>query len=172
MTRRGFIHNSLDIKLLILYLMARVVTPIDFSILTELAMCDDGVDYFQLAQATAELVDTEHLLFTDGLYTITEKGRRNSAATESSLPAPIRLRCENALTKLNATLRRDAQVRAEVVPAGADTFRLRLALDDNHENLLSIDLLTASEEQAKHMGARFRERPEDLYNGLLSILLK
>ena len=49
MARFGFIHDKLDIKLLILYIMDRVAAPIDFDTLTDLSMCDNGVDYFQFA---------------------------------------------------------------------------------------------------------------------------
>jgi hypothetical protein len=40
-------------------------------------MCYDGVDYFDYATAVAELVDSGHLALEDGLYSTTEKGRRN-----------------------------------------------------------------------------------------------
>ena len=85
MARYGFIHDKLDIKFLILYLMARVVAPIDFPTLTDLTMCDGGVDYFEFAEAVNELVETGHLVLEDDRYAITEKGRRDGAACESSL---------------------------------------------------------------------------------------
>ena len=75
MARPGFIHGKLDIKLLILYLMARVAAPIDFATLTDLSLCDDGVDYFLFAEAVPELVDSAHLSREGELYSITEKGR-------------------------------------------------------------------------------------------------
>ena len=68
MARYGFIHDKLDIKFLILYLMARAAAPIDFPTLTDLTMCDDGVDYFEFTEAVAELVETDHLTLEDGLY--------------------------------------------------------------------------------------------------------
>ena len=51
MARYGFIHDKLDIKFLILYFMARVAAPIDFPTLTELTVCDDGIGYFEFAEA-------------------------------------------------------------------------------------------------------------------------
>ena len=86
MARYGFIHDKLDIKFLILYFMARVAAPIDFPTLTELTVCDDGIGYFEFAEAVSELVESGHLTLEDGLYSITEKGRENGAACESSLP--------------------------------------------------------------------------------------
>ena len=42
----GFIQNELDLKFLVLYIMARTAGPITFLQLLELALCDAGVDYF------------------------------------------------------------------------------------------------------------------------------
>ena len=39
----GFIHDKLDIKLLVLYIMDRAAAPIDFATLTDLSLCDSGV---------------------------------------------------------------------------------------------------------------------------------
>ena len=70
MSRFGFIRNKLDIKFLILYIMARVASPIDFPTLTDLTMCDEGVDYFDFAESVAELVDTGHLTLENDLYAV------------------------------------------------------------------------------------------------------
>ena len=61
MSRTGFIHDKLDIKFLILYLMARVASPVDFATLADLTFCDDGVESFDFAASVAELVETGHL---------------------------------------------------------------------------------------------------------------
>lgn len=83
----GFIHDKLEIKFLILYITARVIEPIPFDTVWDLAMCDEGVDYFDFAECLSDLVRTEHLtLSADGLYAITDKGLRNSRICESSLP--------------------------------------------------------------------------------------
>ena len=51
MARYGFIHDKLDIKLLILYFMSRVAAPVDFATVTGLTLCDDGIDYFLFAES-------------------------------------------------------------------------------------------------------------------------
>ena len=70
----GFIHDKLDTKLLVLYIMNRAAAPIDFSTLTDLSMCDPGVNYFQFAEAVSELTDTGHLDQQGETYAITDKG--------------------------------------------------------------------------------------------------
>ena len=172
MGRTGCIHDKLDIKFLILYLMERVAGPVDFATLAELTFCDDGVAYFDFAESVAELVDTGHLALENGQYVITDKGRRNGKICESSLAYSVRRKCDRNLAKLNAVLRRNAQVRSEILPREDGSVTLRLILDDDKGNLMTLDLLTVSEEQAGQLADRFRAQPEKLYENILQTLLE
>lgn len=172
MPRYGFIHDKLEIKFLILYITSRAAVPLDFATLTDLTMIDEGVDYFEFAEALAELVESGHLELKNDRYSITEKGRKNGAACESSLPYSVKNKCSRRLTKVNAALLRDAQVRAQIFAHGDDgTCTLRLSLDDGEGNLLTVDLLSPSHEQAEHLAEGFKTRPEQVYNGILDVLL-
>ena len=108
----GFIQDQLEIKFLILYIAARVIEPIPFDTMLDLTMCDDAIDYFDFSACLADLVNTQHLRLEKDLYAITEKGRRNSAICETSLPYSVRLRCDRNLSEWNRKLRRRNQVRA------------------------------------------------------------
>ena len=172
MPRYGFIHDKLEIKFLILYLMARVAAPIDFPTLTDLTMCDDGIDYFEFAEAAAELVESGHLTLENDRYSITDKGRENGAACESSLPYTVKRKCSANLSKVNGVLRRNAQVRAEVLPRPEGGLTLKLVLDDDAGNLFTLELLCGSQEQADRLAAHFKERPDHIYNQVLEALLE
>lgn len=170
MTQPGFIHDKLDMKLLILYIMARVMAPIDLPTLTDLALCDGGADYFLFAESVSELVASGHLEQQGKLYHITEKGRSHSEVTESSLPYSLRLKCSKSLARLNGQLRRAAQIRATATPREDGAFDLELAMDDNDGNLFTLRLLVGGEEQANHLASRFRAAPEHIYNNILTVL--
>ena len=171
MAQPGFIHDKLDIKLLILYIMARVTAPIDLPTLTDLALCDAGVDYFLFAEFVSELVGSGHLTLENDAYSITEKGRKHGEITESSLPYSVRLKCTRALSQLNKQLRRNAQVRSKLLSREDGLCTLQLALDDNDGSLFSLELLVATEEQGKHIASRFQAAPDQIYNDILTILL-
>ena len=173
MARYGFIHDKLDIKFLVLYIMARAAAPLDLPTLTDLTLIDEGVDYFEFAEALAELVSSGHLQLEDDRYSITEKGRKNGKVCESSLPYSVKSKCDHRLVKLNAELRRDAPDRAQILPKEEDgTCTLRLSLDDGAGNLLTVELLSPSEDQAERLAEGFRSRPEQVYNGILDVLLR
>lgn len=171
MARQGFIHGKLDIKLLILYLTSRLAAPVDFDALTDLCMCDSGVDYFLYAEALPELVESGHLVQDGGRYTITDKGRRACKDAESSLSPIIRRRCDQRLAPLNAVFKRKAQVRSRVEQLPDHSYRVYLDLDDEQGSLLSLSLLSPTREDGEAIAQRFTAQPDRIYNGILGILL-
>lgn len=170
MAKQGYIHDKLDMKMLELYLLARAAGPVEPNLLMDLVMRHDGVEYFDFAEATAELVESGHVEKREGGYVITEKGRRASASTETGLPYSVRRRCAQDLAPVNAALRRNAQIRGEKTHNAAGDPVARLTLDDDGGNLLTIELLCPSEEQCDRMIAAFKARPEQIYNEVLEIL--
>lgn len=171
MTRVGYIQSDLDLKVLVLYIMNRVAAPVSFLQLLDLAMKEEGVDYFYLAQAVNHLVETEHLALDNERYSITEKGRRNCLICESGLPYSVRRRCDRNLTALNETLRRDAQVQSSLICHEDHTYTVKLSLNDGMGTLLNLELLTSSEAQGQHLVDQFKAHPEQVYNGILNALL-
>jgi hypothetical protein len=170
MAQYGFIRDKLDMKVLVLYLMARTAGPIDYACLTDLCMCDEGVDYFMFSQAVAELVLSEHLQVEQELYSITDKGRKNGAVWEESLPFSVRQKCDRNLILLNAKLRQAEQIRAQAIPREGGGFTVRMILDDNQGNLMTLELYAPTQEQADRQCASFRAQPDRIYRALLSSL--
>lgn len=98
MAGRGFIHDKLELKFLILYITARVIEPIPFDTVLDLTMCDDAIDYFDFSECLADLVRTEHLsLSEDGLYSITGEGaaQQPHLRVQSGLFGPAAVRQES-----------------------------------------------------------------------------
>ena len=89
MDRLGFIHEKLDIKIFILFILRRLPGVVDPDTLLELCQCDGGVGYFDYSDCLSELVDTGHIDECEGGYRITEKGARNADTVESSLPSSV-----------------------------------------------------------------------------------
>jgi len=173
MAGRGFIHDKLEIKFLILYIAARVIEPIPFETVLDLTMCDDAIDYFDFSECLNELVKTDHLtLDEEGLYAITERGIRNSKICESSLPYSVRLRCDKNITVWNRKLRRKNQVRATTEKRDNGTYTVRLCLDDDMGNMMDLKLMVVREDMAKVVSDRFKNAPEKLYGEIVKLLLE
>lgn len=172
MAEPGFIRDKLEIKFLILYIAARVIEPIPFDTVLDLAMCDDGVGYFDFSECLRDLVKTEHLTVSkDGLYAITDKGTRDSRICESSLPYSVRLRCSRNIDECNRRLRRKRQVRTSCDKRSNGTYTVRLSLDDDMGSLMDLKLMVLREDMAKLLAERFQQAPERIYGEIMDLLL-
>ncbi len=168
---RGFIQDPLALKLLILYIMDRLTEPADLSTLTELALCDEGVDYFQFSQALTELRETEHIHMEDELYTITDKGRTNSSVCENELPYSVKAKCDKNVAVANLRLRRSRQVRTEVLSRPDGGLTARLSLHDDSGSVLDMDVMALSKKNASILTRNFEKHAEQIYNAVLAALL-
>ena len=166
----GFIQRQLDLKLLVLYIMDRAAGPITFLQLFELALCDAGVDYFSLSQAVDHMVATGQLTQEDDRYSITDKGRRNSQICESSLPRSVRRHCDDNLIKVNDVLRRESQVRSQIMEHEDGTVTLCLTFADETSPLFHLTLLASQLEQAQNWSQTFQENPSAIYLGIIQLL--
>lgn len=166
---RGFIQGKLEIKFLLLFILARAEEPLELDQLADVAMCDGGVSYFDLSTALAELVETGHALLEGNTYRITDKGRKNGTITEDELPYSVRLRCEQRLAEINEALRRKKQVKADLVQQDNGLWRVTLALDGEEDNLFTLTLTLPLQEDARQLIRRFESDPQGFFHALKSL---
>jgi hypothetical protein len=167
----GFIHEKIEIKILILFILRRLPEPITFDVLTGLTMCDDGISYFDFSECVADLVRTGHIQVKDNEYSLTAKGAHNGEVTENSLPFSVRHNVENSTYAYRNMLSRNTMIKTlhKANPDGSCT--VTLSLSDGVGDIISVDLYTSNEKQAFVMERGFRKNAESIYNTLISMLL-
>lgn len=172
MQRLGFIHDMLDVKVLILFVMARVGYPVTTQQIYELCYQDDCLSYFDVCTAIPQMVASGHLKeLPDNQYEITEKGRADGALTEDSVAYTVRCKAENAVARFNRQVRRSSFVRTQVIPRDGGDFDVVMALDDEQGNLMTLTLSAPNQRQAVRLGKFFEKKAELIYNMTMAELL-
>jgi len=167
-----FLREKLDIKILILFILRRVVKPVPFDALTELTLSDDAISYFDYTECVSELVKTEHIRIKDDKYSITEKGARNGEVLEDNLPYPVRIRAETATIAFHSSMNRNAMIKTthDTNPDGG--YTVSLVLSDGIGDIMSMELYTANEQQATSLEKGFRDKAESIYNAVIELILE
>jgi len=169
--RFGFIHEKLDIKILILFVLRRLPGVVDRNVLADLVQCDGGISYFDYSDCLYELIDAGQVTEEEEGYKITEKGAQNGETVESSLPYSVRKKAEKLLAPEAERLRRLSMLTAKhEVKDGA--CKVILAMDDGKGEIIRIELLCANEEQAARMEKQFKHRAEAIYGEMIEMLDK
>lgn len=172
MQRLGFIHDMLDVKILILFVMSRVSYPVTVGEIYELCYQDECLSYFDVCTAVPEMVKSGHLKETeDEKYEITEKGKADGSLTEDSIAFTVKQRAENAVAKYNRQIRRSSFVKTQVIPRESGDFSVIMSLDDEMGNLMTLELMAPDQRQAVRLGKLFEKKAEMVYNLTMAELL-
>ena len=173
MQRLGFIHDMLDVKVLILFVMARSNYPMSTQEIYEVCYQDDCLSYFDVCTAIPEMVTSGHLKELEAdKYEITEKGRSDDALTEDSIAFTVKQRSENAVARFNRQIRRSSFVRTQIVEREGGDYSVIMSLDDEKGNLMTMELMAPDQRQATRLARLFEQKAENVYALTMAELLE
>lgn len=162
----------MDVKVLILFVMARSGYPVTCQEIYELCYQDDCLSYFDVCTAIPEMVKSGHLkALEEEKYEITEKGKTDGALTEDSIAFTVKQRAENAVARFNRQMRRSNFVKTQVLPREGGDFSVIMALDDEMGNLMTLELVAPDQRQAVRLSRLFEKKAESVYNLTMAELL-
>ena len=168
-THYGFIHEPMDIKLLILYVLRHLPAEIDAERLGDLVLIDGGINYFDYKDCLAGLVRTAQVEETEGGYRVTAKGARNCEALEDSLPYSVRAKAKRTMAPVIAEMRRSEMILANH-ETGEHGVTVYLAVSDGVGTIFDLKILAADEVQAKRIEKNFKRSAEDFYQRFIAEL--
>lgn len=169
----GFIRDILDVKMLILFVMAQLDEPVDAQTIYELCYQDDSVSYIDVKTAIPQMVSSGHLHETkDDLYEITEKGREAEEVTRDGIAFPVMQRAKAAVERLKRHKKRDRFLRTDIQRIESGEYSVRMGLDDLQGTLMNLELMMPSLEQARKMERAFRKNAELVYQSVMVGLLE
>lgn len=173
MQRLGFIHDMLDVKVLILFVTARSSYPMTTQEIYEVCFQDDCLSYFDVCTAIPEMVLSGHLKELEGeRYEITEKGRQDGELTADSIAFSVKQRAENAVARFNRQIRRSSFVKTEVRQREQGDCAVVLSLNDEMGNLMKLELMAPDQRQGLRLSRLFEQKAEDVYSLIMMELLE
>jgi hypothetical protein len=172
MNKLGYIHDMMDVKVLIMYATARTTDSLTVQELYELCYQDDCLSYFDVCTAVPELVQSGHLqALPEERYKITDKGRQHGELTADSIPYTVRQRVENAVEKFNRQLRRQSFVTTRIDADEAGAISVTMTLKDEVGHLMTMSLMAPDNRQAHRLSKLLEQKAEDIYNLTMMELL-
>ena len=172
MERYGFIHEKLDIKILILFILRRlpgIVAPIDLQDFTQ--QCDEGFVYFEYSDCLAELIESGLVIEEETGLRVSKRGADAAETVESSLPFSVRKRAEKIIAPEAERLRRLSMITAQHRNRDSGCF-VTLAMSDGKGEIIRLNILSSGEQQAERIEENFRDRAEEIYCKIIELLDK
>lgn len=172
MEHLGYIHNILDVKVLILYVMGLVETPVTAQTIYEFCYQDDSLSYFDVQESIPQMVTSGHLeQQEDDRYVITEKGRSAGEVTWDGIAVAVRERATRAVEKYNKEQKRNQFLRSSIEEKEDGEFVVRMGLDDMHGPLMDLAVTAPTIQQARRLERAYRAKAEQIHQSVMALLL-
>lgn len=153
----GGLHTKLDVKVMILYILSRIDTPLPMEEIYDVAYVDESLNYFVFAESLPELVKTGHLnLDENKCYTITEKGRTQCGYVEDSLSLSVRQKADAAIEKKVIEIQKKNILSTSVTQDDKGNWLAHLNFCDNGVPMVSVSVNAPDEEMGKKMAENLR----------------
>ncbi len=172
----SLVGSKRNVKIFVLYLMQNINYPLDYITLNDIVMQNDYVMYLDFAECFHEMLDggliEEFCKNDDGdpMYMVTEKGRIIATELHSEvLSSLLDKSLECALRYLDFK-KRGVTAKCRIEKRDDGMFDLICALTERDRTILETKVVVDTLNRAQRMEDNFRDHPEVVYKGVLSLL--
>ena len=172
MEQHGFIQDMLDVKVLILFVMAKLSYPVTLQTIYELCYQDDKLSYFDVSVAVPQMVQSGHLQqLPDDTYVITDKGREHEEITCDAIAYPVMQRALEAVRRFNNQMQRKGMMDAQIRKEENGEYTVVMSLHDETGSLMRLELPAPSMTQARVLARAYEKQADSIYQMILTRLL-
>ena len=171
----GFIHKPEDIKFLILYCLKLLPFAITADDVYAMASVDRGFDYFEFAQAFAELVEGKHVSSVntnpERTYIISESGSQIIEVMSSRIPSSVKDKADAKAVEIIQKIRRERSIRtSHTYDETNNTYKTHLAICETGIEQFAVDIVLYSERQCYLVENVFKKKAERVFGLVLDEL--
>ncbi len=170
----GGLTAGREIRILVCHILSELGEPMSFDEMTEAILSDGTANYFEFADALAELRETGCIVSfktESGIneYTVTEKGKAAAKTLENDLPLSVREK--SAQSARNIIQRRRIEKENLVsISKTEDGYMIHVRVTDIGTDLMELSLFMPNIEQALAAKEKFLSDPAGTYMGVLKTL--
>lgn len=165
----GGLKDAHEVKILICFALNAVNAPLSREQLAELCTADGVTDYFTFSAAFEELAGMGNLTEEKAGWTLGPLGRETATALQGELPAALRERMEKEGEKLLSRIRREGEIRTEIVPH-QNGYHVRCSIQDGELEFLKLSFYAPDLKHAGLVQRRLQERSTEIYRALMKML--
>lgn len=170
----GGLTEGREIRILVCHILSGVQEPMSFDEMTEAVLADGSANYFEFADALAELEETGCVVSfkTDaGIseYTLTDKGKAAALTLQNSLPPSVRDKSLEAAKNI-IQRRRIEKENLVSITRTEDGYKIHMLVTDIGTDLMELSLFMPTREQAYAVKERFLNDPAGTYMKVLEAL--
>ncbi len=164
----GYLHNKMDVKVLVLFILSRIDSPLRLEDLYEVAYQDDSLNYFTLVESIGELQTSGHIAAdAEGRYYITDKGRTQGSYVEDSLAVPVVQKVSAAIADKINQLHRESMLTTDIRQDENGKWIASVHYRDGDMPMMSLSLMAPNEDIGKAMAENMTHSIAQIYKSAM-----
>ncbi|HHY81640.1 MAG TPA: DUF4364 family protein [Clostridiales bacterium] len=164
-----------DNKLSILFYAQALNIPLSNEQITEFFIKKYFLNYFDLQQLLAELVESQHLSYMEGrhyhYYTLTNKGREALKFFSSRIDVNTRRSILEYADENRDRMRKESQLTADYKRLDNQEYEVMLRVMEGEMVLMEMKLNVINSEQAKIICSNWRSKAPEVYKKVMESLI-
>lgn len=166
----GGLRNKNQIKLVIEYLSALLTDPLTKEVAVEALTSSSLANYFETVQAIDELISMGNIkLGEDNVLVLTRQGSESLDTLMNEIPASIRESAISAASIIQLRKKNEEATNTKIIKNG-DSYDVVCKIMNKDVTLVELKLHADDYEQADKIKNTFIEKPEKLYEAVVSLL--
>lgn len=163
-------------KVLILYILNHIKTPITNNALYKIVLSVLEMNYFYFQQFLLDLISADFIVSyqkeDQTVYELTSYGKTTLDLTLDILPGIIKLKADTNLKKILDNIENEHSIIAEFTPRSEDHYIVNCKIMENNETVFEIKTFAGSRDEAKKIVDNWKNNAEIIYPNLLETLTK
>lgn len=163
-------------KLILLYIIDRINTPISNLQIVKLILENKFMNYFLIQQYLNDLCDSNLLIsqIIEGktYYSITKSGAKTLEYFLNHIPSGIKKRIDETISSIRKNIKNETQITADFLPESENEFSVRCKVREDNFSLIDIQVTVGTRADAHAICENWKTHSQDIYPEILEILTR
>lgn len=172
--RPGGLTSTLEIKILICYLLSNVSDSLSAEQIAEVVQAEGIANYFETFNALKDLIASKHLVVSKAseeleYYTVSELGRSSADSLKNSVPPSVKEKAIRSTEKMLDMIKKLNENKVEIKKV-SDGYIIQCRILDIGSDLLDLSLFVGTKREAEKIKKNFLDNPAAVYKAILEVL--
>lgn len=176
MNTLGNNKETVENKLILLYIIDRLEIPVSNLQITRLVLEKRFMNYFLLQQHLNELQEGKFLAMETvddrSLYRITGSGRKTLEYFTHLIPAGLKARMDNTFLAMRKEIRSQTLILADYTPESENKFTVNCKVGEDGFPLLELDVTVGTKTDARLVCENWKKHSQLIYAEIIDTLTK
>lgn len=172
----SLVGGKQNVKIFVLYLMQNINYPMDYITINDIVMQNDYVLYLDFAESFNEMLDAGLIEIYgknedgDDLYTVSSRGKLIATELHGEIHMALLQKSLSCALRYLDFRKRGINISCKIEKRDDERFDVICKVNEKNQPILSTTLVVDNLEFAKKMEDNFRDHPEIVYRGIVSLV--